>query len=220
MQAMQPWTDTRLTLRGPDIWSRDTAGHLPDPRGVLAARAPDFPDWTPDAIETGAGLSGWYWAGVAVFFALLLGSLPIGQAITIALGTACLIGAGLFLDGWRRLAWLIAGLLVLSAPLLSAAQAQQAGIASVYSDKYHGRRAANGQTFNQGALTAAHRSLPFGTRVRVTNQANGKSVVVTITDRGPFVKGRVIDLSRAGQRAIGMPYGLARVRLEVLGRGG
>jgi rare lipoprotein A len=89
------------------------------------------------------------------------------------------------------------------------------GIASYYAS---GSRTASGAAFNPDGLTAAHRSLPFGTRVRVTNRANGSSVIVTINDRGPFVGGRVIDLSRGAARAIGMG-GLAPVSLEVLGRG-
>ncbi|MCC6888967.1 MAG: septal ring lytic transglycosylase RlpA family protein [Hyphomicrobiales bacterium] len=91
----------------------------------------------------------------------------------------------------------------------------QSGIASVYSTK-HGTRTASGQRLNDGALTAAHRSLPFGTKVRVTNKRNGRSVVVTINDRGPFIRGRVIDLSVAGANAIGMGWGLAPVTLQVL----
>lgn len=91
------------------------------------------------------------------------------------------------------------------------------GIASYY---WQGSRTASGARFNPDGLTAAHRTLPFGTRVRVTNNANGQSVIVTINDRGPFVGGRVIDLSRGAARAINMTgAGLARVSLEVLGRG-
>jgi rare lipoprotein A len=91
------------------------------------------------------------------------------------------------------------------------------GMASYYSE---GQQTASGARFNPDGLTAAHRSLPFGTRVRVTNQSNGQSVIVTINDRGPFVGGRVIDLSRGAARAINMTgAGVARVSLEVLGRG-
>lgn len=89
------------------------------------------------------------------------------------------------------------------------------GIASYYAS---GSMTASGARFNPDGLTAAHRTLPFGTRVRVTNRSTGASVVVTINDRGPFVGGRVIDLSRGAARAIGMG-GLAPVSLEVLGRG-
>lgn len=93
------------------------------------------------------------------------------------------------------------------------------GMASWYGPGFHGRRTANGERFNQNALTAAHRSLPFGTKVRVTNTRTGRSVVVRITDRGPFTGGRVIDLSAAAARIVGvMQSGVAPVTLEVLGR--
>jgi peptidoglycan lytic transglycosylase len=94
------------------------------------------------------------------------------------------------------------------------------GIASMYGSKrdgYAGKRSASGERVSSGALTAAHRTLPFGTMVRVTNQRNGRSVTVRINDRGPFVRGRVIDLTPAGASAIGMS-GLAPVTLAVLGR--
>lgn len=84
---------------------------------------------------------------------------------------------------------------------------------------WQGQMTASGARFNPSALTAAHRSLPFGTRVRVTNRSNGRSVVVTINDRGPFIGGRIIDLSRAAAQAISMTgQGVAAVSLEVLGR--
>ncbi len=91
------------------------------------------------------------------------------------------------------------------------------GVASYYGRRFHGRRTANGERFNMNAMTAAHKRLPFGTRVRVTNQRNGKSVVVRINDRGPFVRGRTIDLSRAAARKIGIiQSGHGRVKLEVV----
>src|SRR3984893_13091993 len=96
----------------------------------------------------------------------------------------------------------------------TAASADQSGVASVYS---YGRTA-NGERVHAEALTAAHRSLPFGTRVRVTNRHTGRSVVVRINDRGPFVRGRVIDMTPAGAHAIGFS-GLAPVTLTVIGRG-
>lgn len=96
--------------------------------------------------------------------------------------------------------------------------AYQSGVASWYGGSFHGRKTANGETYDMWSLTAAHRSLPFGTRVRVTNTSNGDSVVVRINDRGPFVGGRVIDLSRAAADEIGMD-GLAHVKLTVLARG-
>ncbi|MGA7516675.1 MAG: septal ring lytic transglycosylase RlpA family protein [Pseudolabrys sp.] len=79
----------------------------------------------------------------------------------------------------------------------------ESGIASHYSTRELGTRTASGRPLHDGALTAAHRTLPFGSRVRVTNHANGRSVVVTITDRGPFARGRVIDITTAGARALG-----------------
>lgn len=91
------------------------------------------------------------------------------------------------------------------------------GIASYYSDRYHGRKTASGETLDQQALTAAHRSLPFGTRVHVEHLENGRTVTVRINDRGPFVKGRVIDLSRRGAEALDMiDSGLAPVRVTPL----
>jgi len=86
----------------------------------------------------------------------------------------------------------------------------ESGIASVYS--YAGSKTASGQRTNPGGLTAAHRTLPFGTMVRVTNKRNGKVVVVRINDRGPFIRGRVIDLTPAGARALAFS-GLAPVTL-------
>ncbi len=93
----------------------------------------------------------------------------------------------------------------------------QSGVASWYGGKFHGRKTASGERYNQNALTAAHRSLPFGTRVRVTNTNNGNAVVVRINDRGPFVGGRVIDLSRAAASSIGI-NGVGHVKIAVLGR--
>jgi rare lipoprotein A len=95
------------------------------------------------------------------------------------------------------------------------AESGQSGVASIYG--YAGGRTASGQRTAPGGLTAAHRSLPFGTLVRVTNQGNGRSVVVRINDRGPFVHGRIIDLTPAGAHALGFS-GLARVSLSVVGR--
>ncbi|MEB3282651.1 MAG: septal ring lytic transglycosylase RlpA family protein, partial [Lyngbya sp.] len=91
------------------------------------------------------------------------------------------------------------------------------GWASWYGPGFHGRLTANGERFNQYEMTAAHRSLPFGTTVRVTNTNNGRSVVVRINDRGPFSGGRIIDLSVAAAEAIGMiSSGVAPVKVEVL----
>ncbi|MGB3542075.1 MAG: septal ring lytic transglycosylase RlpA family protein [Rubrivirga sp.] len=91
------------------------------------------------------------------------------------------------------------------------------GQASFYGERFRGRRTANGERFNPDAMTAAHRTLPFGTRLRVTNTRNGRSVLVRVNDRGPFTRGRVLDLSRAAAREIGMiRSGTARVRIERL----
>lgn len=91
------------------------------------------------------------------------------------------------------------------------------GKASYY---WQGQQTASGARFNPSAMTAAHRTLPFGTRVLVTNRANGKTVVVTINDRGPFIGGRIIDLSRGAAQAISMTgMGVAPVSISVLGRG-
>lgn len=91
------------------------------------------------------------------------------------------------------------------------------GMASWYGPGFHGNRTANGETYNQHALTAAHRSLPFGTRVRVTHTRTGRSVVVRINDRGPYIGGRVLDLSAGAARVLGMMgSGVAPVRVEVL----
>jgi rare lipoprotein A len=91
--------------------------------------------------------------------------------------------------------------------------AAQSGIASVYSTK-HGLKTASGTRMMDHVLTAAHRTLPFGTKVRVTHRKSGKSVVVTINDRGPFVRGRIIDLAPAAARLLGIS-GLAPVVLHM-----
>lgn len=83
-------------------------------------------------------------------------------------------------------------------------QSLGSGSASYYAAKFHGRRTASGESFDNTAMTAAHRTLPFGSKVRVTNPANGKSVVVRINDRGPFTKGRAIDVSHAAARQLGL----------------
>jgi rare lipoprotein A len=91
------------------------------------------------------------------------------------------------------------------------------GVASYYAAKFQGRRTASGEAFDNGALTAAHRTLPFGTLVRVTNVRTGQSVIVRINDRGPFTKGRTIDLSRAAAEQIGIVRaGHGTVELEVI----
>lgn len=92
----------------------------------------------------------------------------------------------------------------------------QRGHASWY---HHGRRTANGEAFNPNGMTAAHRTLPFGTRVRVVNEKTGRSVVVRINDRGPYSGGRIIDLTRAAAHKLGfVSAGTTQVRLTVLGK--
>ena len=109
---------------------------------------------------------------------------------------------------------LLALILLCAAPPLRAAEE---GLASWYGGKFQGRQTANGETFDTNLFTAAHKTLPFGTLVRVTNLETGQATVVRINDRGPFVAGRIIDLSRAAAAAIGMAgAGVARVRVEVL----
>jgi rare lipoprotein A len=106
----------------------------------------------------------------------------------------------------------VTSLFISAITILSSISAKaQSGIASIYSNE----KTANGEYAHAGRLTAAHRTLPFGTRVLVTNVSSGRSVVVRINDRGPYIAGRIIDLTPAGARAIGS-NGLARVTLTVL----
>jgi rare lipoprotein A len=108
---------------------------------------------------------------------------------------------------------LLAALTVLP---LSGASAEE-GIASIYA--LHGEATASGEYARPNGLTAAHKSLPFGTMVKVTNTRNGQSVVVKITDRGPFIRGRIIDLTPAGARALGFfGAGVTPVTVTVVGR--
>lgn len=95
------------------------------------------------------------------------------------------------------------------------ASARLFGVASYYAYPFQGRRTASGERFNTNAMTAAHRTLPFGTMVRVTNRRNGRSAVVRINDRGPFVRGRTIDLSRRAAHSIGIG-GTAPVALAIV----
>ena len=93
----------------------------------------------------------------------------------------------------------------------------QVGIASYYGKRFHGRRTATGEIFNMWAMTAAHRALPMGTIVNVTNMENGRSVEVKVNDRGPFIKGRVLDLSYGAAAKLGMiRHGLAKVKIVVV----
>ncbi|WP_226390743.1 septal ring lytic transglycosylase RlpA family protein [Penaeicola halotolerans] len=108
--------------------------------------------------------------------------------------------------------YLTLGTLLLSTSC--ARKVTEQGQASFYADKYQGRKTASGEKFRQGKMTAAHRTLPFGTKVKVTNLSNGKSIKVRINDRGPFVAGRIIDLSRKGARKLDIiQQGVAPVKI-------
>jgi rare lipoprotein A (peptidoglycan hydrolase) len=116
----------------------------------------------------------------------------------------------------RVLGRLAVAALLVSAPIAPTLGAQE-GLASYYGKRFHGKKTASGDRFNMHRMTAAHRKWRFGTRVRVTNQSNGRSVVVKVNDRGPYVHGRSIDLSYAAAHKLGMiGTGVARVRLERL----
>jgi rare lipoprotein A len=109
-------------------------------------------------------------------------------------------------------------LLGISAQVMAAQPGQVlTGVASYYHDSLHGNQTASGKRYNKNALSAAHKSLPFGTRVRVTEVNSGRSVVLEVNDRGPFVKGRIIDLSRRAAKELGIiRKGIAKVKVEVL----
>ena len=99
-------------------------------------------------------------------------------------------------------------------------QTTETGMASFYNDKFEGRATASGEAFSQSKLTAAHKTLPFKTKIKVTNLANQRSVIVTINDRGPFVEGRILDLSK--KAAIKLDFvdkGVVKVQFEVIGGG-
>ncbi len=116
------------------------------------------------------------------------------------------------------MSFLISIILTSLIPFIAIAEAVPLeGLASWYGGKFHGQRTSSGEVFDTNLLTAAHRTFPFGTLVKVTNLLNEKSVIVRINDRGPFVPDRIIDLSKAAADAIGLtPMGVARVRLEVV----
>jgi len=147
------------------------------------------------------------------------------------------VKSGISSEGWKLeaagLAWfLVAGALVAtgcaSSPKYRSTEVAQPGqgartgfyakgYASYYGREFHGKKTASGEVYNMYAMTAAHRTLPFGTVVEVENLDNGKKVVVRINDRGPFIPGRILDLSRAAARKLGMiGDGTALVRLRIL----
>ena len=111
--------------------------------------------------------------------------------------------------------------ILISLPTSASARVEQGytqkGVASYYHDSLHGRKTASGEIYRKGVRSAAHKSLPLGSKVRVTKLSSGKSIDVRINDRGPFVKGRIIDLSRRAARDLGIiNSGVAKVKVEVL----
>ena len=111
--------------------------------------------------------------------------------------------------------------ILISLPMSASARVKeghtQKGEASYYHDSLHGRKTASGEVYNKKIRSAAHKSLPLGTKVRVTKLSSGKSILVRINDRGPFVKGRIIDLSRRAARELGIiSSGVAKVAVEVV----
>ncbi|HEY7119303.1 MAG TPA: septal ring lytic transglycosylase RlpA family protein [Tepidisphaeraceae bacterium] len=117
----------------------------------------------------------------------------------------------------QRLAVGLAITLATAAGFIGCALSRPGNLASYYAEKYQGRLTANGERFDVARLTAAHRTLPFGTRVRVTNLKNGRTVVVRINDRGPYIAGRIIDLTPAAARQLDMiQAGVVPVKLEIL----
>src|SRR3954465_8590120 len=117
----------------------------------------------------------------------------------------------------RRFSLAVAAVLASTLGAVSVADAKPLGkgVASWYGPGFHGKRTADGERFNTHALTAAHKTLPFGTQLRVTNERTGRSVVVRINDRGPYARGRVIDLSKAAADAVGI-LGVGTVTLDTL----
>ena len=127
-------------------------------------------------------------------------------------GFACALAALLVIVG-------LTSALAQTESIATALPTAESGIASVYSSDLEDQLTASGQRYDGSRLTAAHRTLPLGTRIRVTDPASGRAVTVRINDRGPFLKGRILDLSYAAARALGASTpGVIRVRLEVIGK--
>lgn len=134
---------------------------------------------------------------------------PWSRAWLWSLGLLCLIQSVSAGPG--------SGKLASAAPGTTKPVIADTGVASYYADKHHGRLTANGETFDMHALTAAHRTLPFGTKLKVTSLANNRTVLVRINDRGPFVNGRIIDLSLGAAKQLDMiQSGLTQVKLEIV----
>ena len=117
----------------------------------------------------------------------------------------------------KKILYLTVAILTMLCLTVHAQSVRIDGRASYYSNHLHGRRMANGQLYDRDSLTCAHRTLPFGTRLRITNPMNGQEVIVKVTDRGPYVRGRAIDLSYAAAQRLGtLRNGVAMVRIEIL----
>jgi hypothetical protein len=224
---LRNWSDIEITAKGEAIHSK---------RGLDLMG--DVPQYTREVAKDGRISAAWFffvgalaiiaavvhWAGsnsAWVNFAMPLG-LAVLVLVPFTIGPIIENVLTAIPRGARKWLLIAMGLAVVGYAFIHDAQEKahgaEGGIASVYSTREQGSRTASGRPLNDGALTAAHKSLPFGTKVKVTNTRNGKSVVVTITDRGPFVRGRVIDLTVAAAGQLGF-NGLAHVSLEVLGRG-
>jgi len=118
----------------------------------------------------------------------------------------------------RRPGLLALAVLALALPFGAARASVQEGVVSWYGEQFHDRPTASGELFDANAMTMAHPTLPFGTKVKVTNLRNGRSVVVRVNDRGPFVGTRIADVSAAAAASLGMlRRGVARARIEILG---
>ncbi len=149
--------------------------------------------------------------------------MALARKIAIRPFLATLVSTGLLLTAYclnplnRPAPTLSNDLFSCSLPARFASRVLETGQISYYSQDFQGKETASGVDFNKNAFTAAHPKLPFNTRVRVTNLENGKSVVVTINDRGPFVKNRILDLSEAAAKEIGLTHkGTARAKVAVL----
>lgn len=107
--------------------------------------------------------------------------------------------------------------IIFSVTVSAGIQEKNVGMASFYADKFEGKKTASGQIYRHDLLTAAHRTLPFGTRIKVTNLSNDKTVEVVVNDRGPFTRGRIIDVSKsAAQQLDFVRKGVVKVRIEVI----
>lgn len=114
----------------------------------------------------------------------------------------------------------LAATMLTGAPAFAQTPSEESGLAAVYSDALAGHKTASGKAYNPHKLTAAHKTLPFGTHVKITNVKNGKSVEVVITDRGPRQQARILDISPAAAHAIGIrKHGMGEVKLEVVSSG-